>query len=105
MGSGRTLMISKTFTKTGKSCRLTFRYRAQEPVGSVNLVGDFNGWDEASHPMARRKDGSFSTTVSLPAGKSYRFRYLLDGRTWVNDDAPDGVENNVFGSQDCVVSL
>jgi len=29
-------------------------------------------------------NGCFSTTVSLPAGQSYRFRYLLDGNACQN---------------------
>ncbi len=31
------------------------------------------------------KNGDFSATLSLEAGKSYRFRYLLDGKRWEND--------------------
>ena len=72
-------MFSKTYTKTGKSCRVTFRYLAEGDVESVNLVGEFNDWDEASHPMKQRKDGSFSTTISLAAGESYRWSQFNPG--------------------------
>ena len=55
--------------------------------------------------MKRRKDGSFSSIVSLKPGQSYRFRYLLDGTRWENDGAADAYVPNEFGSDDSVVNV
>ena len=79
-------MISKEYTKTGRSCRVTFELPADVKADSVSVLGDFNDWDPKARPLKRRKDGSFSATVSLKPGADYRFRYLVDGEQWVNDE-------------------
>lgn len=96
-------MLKKSYTKTKKSCRVTFKL--SEEAENASLLGEFNSWDKEAHPMKKLKDGSFSVTVSLDAGNEYRFRYLLDGEEWTNDDAPDAVVVNRFGGQDCVVTV
>jgi 1,4-alpha-glucan branching enzyme len=55
--------------------------------------------------MKRRKDGSFTLTLSLQAGREYRYRYLLDGERWENDWAADGYTPNPFGSDDSLVRI
>ena len=55
--------------------------------------------------MHRDADGGFSVTVSLDAGRAYRFRYLLDGQRWDNDWAADAYQPNDFGGDDSVVDL
>jgi hypothetical protein len=55
--------------------------------------------------MTRRKDGSFSLTLSLPAGQQYRYRYLLNGDRWENDPAADGYVPNHYGSDDSLVKI
>lgn len=99
-------MLKKNYSKTGRFCRVTFSFTPKGAVSRISLCGDFNGWDPAAHPMYARKDGHFSTTVlSLEAGRSYRFRYLLDGEQWENDWEADDYAPNVFGSEDSVVKL
>ena len=98
-------MLKKSYSKTGRSCRVTFKLPAENKATSVAVLGEFNSWSESAHPMARRKDGSFSTTLSLDAGQEYRFRYLLDGERWMNDNEPDAEVWNPFGGKDCVVAV
>lgn len=98
-------MLKKSYTKTKKSCRVTFKLATEAEAQKASLLGEFNAWDKKAHPMKKLKDGSFSITVSLDAGTDYRFRYLLDGEEWANDEAPDAVVVNRFGSQDCVVTV
>ena len=97
-------MISKSYSKTGKKCRVTFKIAEVEAENAV-LLGDFNEWNPESNPLKQRKDGSFSTSVSLEAGQSYRFRYLLDGENWINDTEADELALNRFGSKDCVLAI
>ena len=52
-------------------------------------MGEFNDWNMETCPMKRLKGGSFSLTVALATGNSYRFRYVLDGETWVNEHDAD----------------
>jgi len=98
-------MLKKSYTKTGRSCRVTFKLNPEAEAEAASLLGEFNSWDETSNPMKRLKDGSFSATVSLEAGNEYRFRYLLDGEQWVNDPEADSLVMNRFGSTDCVVAV
>jgi 1,4-alpha-glucan branching enzyme len=98
-------MIKKSYSKNGRTCRVTFKLPADVEAEAVHLVGDFNDWDEASHLMKHLKDGSFSITISLETGKDYRFRYLLDGEAWENDWSADSYVPNEFGTEDSLVRI
>lgn len=99
-------MITKSYSKTGRSCRVTFKIPAgQAEAQSIAVLGEWNGWNADAHPMERRKDGSWSATVTMDAGRPYRFRYLLDGRHWGNDEGADSAVANQFGSEDSVVAV
>jgi hypothetical protein len=41
--------------------------------------------------------------VELAPGTSYRFRYLVNGAEWHNDEAADGYVANGFASEDSLV--
>ena len=98
-------MLKKSYSKTGTVCRVTFKYDNVEKAKSAVLAGEFNDWSLRATPMKKLKDGSFSATVSLPAGQSYRFRYVLDGGVWVNDTEADGYAPNEFGEENSVLTL
>ena len=98
-------MVRKTYNKGGASARVTFELPAEVEAESVHLVGDFNDWSEEATPLARRKDGRFSTTLSLPANAVYRYRFLLDGSRWENDWSADAYVANDHGSEDSLLTL
>lgn len=98
-------MLKKSYTKTGKICRVTFKLPAGAGAQTAALCGEFNGWDTVTNPMKKLKDGSFSATVSLDAGRSYRFRYWLDDERWENDWQADAYEPNDFGTEDSLVNV
>ena len=98
-------MLRKAYSKTGKSCRVTFDLPSEVEASQALLCGDFNNWDGKAHPMKRRKDGRFSATISLEAGRSYRFKYHLDNRRWENDWEADAYVPNAFGSDDSMVKV
>ena len=100
------VMLKKTYTKTGKFCRVTFKYRPEVEKTSIQLVGDFNDWGEKKkHMLKKCKDGSFSLTLSLPSNSDYHFRYFCNDNEWQNDEAADSYERNSFGSQNGVLSV
>jgi hypothetical protein len=84
---------------------VAFELPAAVAATSVNLVGEFNGWSPAKHPLHLLDDGSFRTELPLPAGHRWRFRYLLDGERWENDWAADDYVPNGLGADDSVVDL
>lgn len=96
-------MITKTPAKRGNTTKVTFDLPADSVGRKACLCGDFNSWSEDGTPMARRKSGRYSTTLTLEQGRSYRFRYLIDGQRWENDEAADEYVDNGFGSKDSVV--
>ena len=98
-------MLTKAYTKTGRSCRVTFEYVHPSAAKTVALCGEFNQWDPTTYPMRKRRDGSFHITISLEPGRDYRFKYLVDGQVWENDAAADGYVPNEFGTDDSVVSV
>jgi len=87
------------------SCRVWFYLPAEVNAEKAALVGDFNDWDETANPMKVKKDGTFYTAVTLEKGKSYQFRYLLDGERWENDWEADGYAPNEMGLENSVVSV
>ena len=98
-------MLKKNYSKTGRACRVTFKLPAEVEATEAALVGEFNEWNLESHQMKQLNDGSFSLTVSLPAGQDYRFRYLLDGSRWENDWAADAYLPNEHGTEDSLVAI
>lgn len=98
-------MLRKAYSSTGRKCRVTFELQPDGNVQTVYVCGDFNGWNEISHPLKRRKDGSFTMMLWVDAGRQYRFRYLLDGERWVNDQTADGYVANPFGSEDSLLQV
>lgn len=96
-------MLNKNYSKTGKICRVTFKYKNPEHAENALLAGEFNGWSTQENPMKKLRDGSFSVTLSLQAGNSYAFRYVLNGNTWVNDDEANTYVPNEFGEENSVV--
>ncbi len=70
---------------------------------SVTLVGDFNDWDESAMPLKQLKSGVWKTTIDLQKDDTYQFKYLIDGKSWVNDKAADSyVANNIDGENSVV---
>jgi 1,4-alpha-glucan branching enzyme len=84
---------------------VTFEFPAEIGATEVHLCGDFNDWSPTATPMKRRKDGSFSATIALDAGRRYRFRYLLGDGRWENDWAADDYVANEFGGEDSVIEV
>jgi 1,4-alpha-glucan branching enzyme len=98
-------MPEKKYTKTGRSCRVTFTLPEDVNVESACLCGDFNDWDQNSHRMKRHKDGSFTLTISLRPGRTYRYKFLLDGERWENDWSAESYVPNDFGGQDSLITI
>jgi len=98
-------MPRKTYSKKGGSCRVTFELPADADTKNVSLCGEFNDWNPRTQPMKRRKDGRFSTTLSLKSGHEYRFKYLLDTQRWENDWNADSYVPNCYGTEDSLIKV
>ena len=100
-------MAKKTPTKGANRSRVTFELpsAAGKDAATVHLVGDFSDWSKTATPLTSRKDGRFSVTLTLDNGRSYRYRYLVDGARWENDWSADAYVANEFGEDDSVLEL
>jgi 1,4-alpha-glucan branching enzyme len=87
------IKVSKP-VKKGGSVRVTFALPANEPVGAVSVVGDFNNWDPYAHPLRKRSNGTRSTVVTVRPGSTLRFRYLGEGGHWFDDETAPPAEGH-----------
>jgi 1,4-alpha-glucan branching enzyme len=99
------LMICKTFfSNNGKEyAQVTFTIPNTLWADQIYLVGDFNDWDRTAHPLRHDRDGNWTITVDLEAGRAYQFRYLIDGTHWTNDNQADAYVHNPYGSDNFMV--
>ena len=91
----------------GAKGRASVTFALDPGVGAQTaaVCGEWNDWSADANVMRRDAEGGFSVTVDLEAGRTYRFRYLLDGQRWDNDWAADAYLPNAFGGDDSVVDL
>ncbi len=100
------MSLKKQFLKSKPVCKISFRLDAADAAGAtkVQLLGDFNNWDETVEPMTALKSNDFTATLELETGKEYQFRYLIDGTIWKNEVQADAYVANSFGADNSVVS-
>ncbi len=70
---------------------------------SVSLVGDFNNWSPAAHPMKQMPDKAWFVTVELKHGH-HRYAFLVDGTLTV-DPRGLGVTRNDKGERVSLVAV
>ena len=73
---------------------------------SVNLVGDFNGWDP--HQLAMKDvtgEGDWQITVRLKKGRVYTYNFLMDGQRWITDPGSLRQVDDGFGGASSVLEL
>ena len=80
-----------------------FTLPAEVQAGTVALCGEFNNWSAQDIRLERGGDGTWRATVALQPGRSYRYRYLLDGERWENAWQADRYVPNPYSSTDSVV--
>ena len=69
--------------------RITFALPADEPNGSVSVVGSFNDWNPHTHPLRKRANQTRSAAVTVRTGSTLHFRYLAEGGVWFDDETVD----------------
>jgi 1,4-alpha-glucan branching enzyme len=91
-------------TKRGDQVRVTFELASRIVSGPISVVGDFHGWNPGANPM-KQKGETRVVSLTLNAGRKYRFRYLIEGGQWLNDLDAHGVQPNDWGDEDSVIDL
>ncbi len=71
---------------------------------SVQIAGDFNGWQPTKLPMERvGESGVWQASAKLPPGR-YRYRLVVDGQ-WQQDPYNEATELNPFGGYNSIVEV
>ncbi len=71
------------------------------------ILGEFNNWDDTkATSLKKQKDGSMKATLTLEAGRTYQYRYLLNDGRWVNDYTADTfIQVSGYHVENCVITV
>ena len=84
-------MFRKDYLPNSQRVRITFELPNSVWATTIALVGDFNDWDPRRHLLHQRLDGVWTVSVELAPGRSYEFRYLIDGKQSSAEWCADGL--------------
>lgn len=96
-------MVTKTIYKTKDYSKVKFSLSI-ENAEKVKVLGLNNDWEKGLD-LVKKKDGSFVADINLPKGSSQQFRYLIDGKEWMNEPTADGELQNNFGTTNSILEL
>ncbi|MBO7721817.1 MAG: glycoside hydrolase family 13 [Kiritimatiellae bacterium] len=72
---------------------------------AVYLAGEFNGWNPTAKKMAyKAKSGLYAASVKLEIGKTYQYKFVIDG-TWCADPQNVNAVPNDQGTFNSVVTV
>jgi 1,4-alpha-glucan branching enzyme len=102
-------MLKTTTPKIGlkrKSVvKVTFALPTSDVDQPVSVLGDFNGWDPLANPLKKRSNGTRSATVEVPAGSTFRFKYLAADGTWFCDPDAESVVHDEYQVVDSLLTV
>jgi hypothetical protein len=105
-GAARTRTENNVATSNGEQPeQVVLELPKEAGATSVAVAGDFNGWSVTSHEMRQRDDGGFAITLELQPGRTYCYRYWVDGSRWENDWSADAYVPNEFGGDNSMIDL
>jgi 1,4-alpha-glucan branching enzyme len=102
------MSVIKKYSKKKDLCKVTFTLPAKlaKSAKTAYVVGEFNGWDMHRSQMKKDKEGAFTATIEMIAGKEYQFRYLINDSTWGNEPEADKHVVSPYGdSENSVVTV
>jgi anti-sigma factor RsiW len=76
----------------------------QPGARTVQLAGDFNGWNPASTSLEQISDGAWAVTIPLQPGR-YEYSFVVDGQQWIADPFAAEQSDDGFGSRNAVLDV
>ncbi len=76
----------------------------QPDAMSVEVAGDFNGWDPRRTPLEQMSGGAWAVTIPLQPGR-YEYMFVVNGQQWVGDPLAIEQSDDGFGSQNAVLDV
>ncbi len=83
--------------------KLHFLFHDQQARG-VFLAGDFTDW-QPNHPLDCQSGGLWSTAMATPPPGRYRYKFLVNGSSWVDDPWNAHKEPDHWGGLNSVVEI
>lgn len=91
-----------------EDCDTLFSYDAGAGAGLVQLAGTFNNWGQTpdSPDDMDDSDGDGVWELALPLGAgTYKYKYIVDGTTWVHDPDNGDKEEDGYGGFNSIVTV
>jgi hypothetical protein len=76
----------------------------QPDAQTVDVAGDFNGWDPDRTPLEQTANGAWTVTIPLQPG-TYEYMFVVDGTRWVGDPFAVEQTDDGFGSRNAVLDV
>jgi hypothetical protein len=77
---------------------------SQPGARSVQVAGDFNGWNPAETPLEQLPSGAWAVTLPLEPGR-YKYMFVVDGTMWVDDPFAVEQTDDGFGARNAVLDV
>lgn len=101
------MSVTKKMQAGRSTCQLTFELPldAAQGANQIQVLGDFNNWNPAEATAMKKGKNAYTAQVSVEAGASYQFKYLVDGQQWINDNQADRYVAGPFGAENSVLDI
>ena len=76
----------------------------QPGAKTVQVAGDFNGWNPARTSLEQISDGAWAVTIPLKPGR-YAYMFVVDGKQWIADPFAAEQKDDGFGSRNAVLEV
>lgn len=94
--------IATPLTVTGlRAMAITF---VAPEARAVSIVGDFNDWRVARHPLELTDGQNWHITLQLAPG-TYQYKFFVDGARWEEDPQNPKRIVNEFGTSNSVLEV
>lgn len=103
LSSVNTFLMIRKRKVSEHTVEVTFILSSPVDGESVSVVGDFNEWRPGEIFFDQKADNTFSAVATLPAGRTYVFRYLTEQGRWFDEEAADGFQPNDYGTGNCLL--
>jgi len=84
--------------------RLMFVFH-DDNAHSVSVAGDFNGWSHLATPLKRNESGLWLTEIVVPRAGRFEYKFIINGRRWVEDPSNGMKTPNDYGGLNSVLVL
>jgi AMP-activated protein kinase-like protein len=76
----------------------------QPNAKTVQVAGDFNGWNPARTSLEHISEGAWAVTIPLKPGR-YEYMFVVDGQQWIADPFAAEQSDDGFGSRNAVLEV